>query len=1418
MGTVYTTEEFQKLNPKNLIRWDELVDAEFQKNWSWELSDATSPLNNLSAQSRLFYPRSFSVSASFNALNSPWYIDYGHLMFWFFFLSTFIIVMWIVTLHSLTSRNIETRFPRRETRGFSRAQTGDVMTAVLPLTWSITMLMHASTHSINFDENTAATVFSFTVVAYQWGWNYYFPRDIVDKLARGPRIVGRGGIDKNKNHSDYSLLLERARYDYMARLAARGLFSEKNGKEVISNVLNLYARAGNPAQTMSLQSEIQLLTSAYTLSTWVYADDIKSLWHGTVGNLPVSYKNPTSLNLPSSAASWLLSSFGKARYISIDKPGDVTTNLIKLAYPYFSSSVQQSYKINPYMQLRRDSMLVKESQPLRYVGNTTRSLASLSLLGNRLGLIHKHLSNSSKLPNHLTAKRQIAFKIFTLLNNDKNFTFMHKMQPRLTMSPTSSPVTKANLTPNLWLLTKKTNPKETLIEKLTPRSTLPLKVKHESCKLLNLLTPTYASNLYTGYVSLSTAQKKLFAGSPYSLASNPLTLISVDDLGITSSAVLKELNQKLASKSAIANSFVLKQALTNANALTVKNLSTQVKADANNKLIGAYLASNSYNAVSNLPTLPTTTRDRFGWFLQSQAVAQGAKTHKQAWFNAILPRSAALTTRHDLIVWCGTIPTTTTSPLSLEAKVVNPAFFAKHYLAPNEMSAKSLFANTTTHNPSTSQTFNLDKTCLPLNTVTVILTNVRPLILQKETIFTDCTAQKLINQAFSYSNYMYNHGSTQLIETPTKPYRLLELNTALKSRVLFNNFLNKNSRLKPLWTQNVNLSTKPNWPGLVTTKNLISKNPSTPWLEGPTEQRPVRSSADRSSDPINFAGKFHPSTGQPFFTNNALAYWYWNWTNTTLNFALPLYKFHRGGFVKKPATGFWQTNHTTNFADSSIELATNLPRVDKGFFNTDIMTTTFIKHIYSPHMTSFALIDSEWSMLAHTPAVLTPEPGEDIDQAFNHQKWTIDINTTRRSDHNSKFKVTWGPWATLKRARLDSKEQLVDANFYAGITGVSAVQGLPLRATQKIALLNENVLPFKTSAGLSQVSALSAAGELDVGSPRNPMLLNPLRPQSSFGLTALANTKLLSKLKPTNGLNLNKHLPLDVTPWSQFWTLKQKIDDGQILRNKVNTQYSPSYWTDKALLALNNKRLQVTKITNFATPLLYKVDNTAVGAAHPLLFDLKAAANYNDAYTYSTSSQSWFDSYSSSTLGLLLNKCSDTLEKTVESHLISRANYSLALDEIGSIRRLRVTKGVYLPSDVPMHVVCGSKDVIHSWALPGLNIKIDCIPGFNSHRRLLLRWRGAYWGQCMEVCGRYHHWMPILIHVVHKDIFLSWCLVYLRLVDAKVNENARGLALIASVDLLGLDSTLASLLTPVDKSANLIEKVNAFLVSSDLDE
>ena len=37
----------------------------------------------------------------------------------------------------------------------------------------------------------------------------------------------------------------------------------------------------------------------------------------------------------------------------------------------------------------------------------------------------------------------------------------------------------------------------------------------------------------------------------------------------------------------------------------------------------------------------------------------------------------------------------------------------------------------------------------------------------------------------------------------------------------------------------------------------------------------------------------------------------------------------------------------------------------------------------------------------------------------------------------------------------------------------------------------------------------------------------------------------------------------------------------------------------------------------------------------------------------------------------------------------------------------------------------------------------------------------------MEVCGRYHHWMPILVHVTHKDLFVEWCLVFLRALEGR---------------------------------------------------
>ena len=118
---------------------------------------------------RSYVVGAYTASPSMGVLTLPWIYDYSHLVFWFFFLTAFILGVWLAQTFYLSVRGVESRFPIRETRGFSRAQTGDAVTAVIPMSWSVTMVMHANTHSSNFDENTSTTAFALTVIAYQWG-------------------------------------------------------------------------------------------------------------------------------------------------------------------------------------------------------------------------------------------------------------------------------------------------------------------------------------------------------------------------------------------------------------------------------------------------------------------------------------------------------------------------------------------------------------------------------------------------------------------------------------------------------------------------------------------------------------------------------------------------------------------------------------------------------------------------------------------------------------------------------------------------------------------------------------------------------------------------------------------------------------------------------------------------------------------------------------------------------------------------------------------------------------------------------------------------------------------------------------------------------------------------------------------------
>lgn len=89
-------------------------------------------------------------------------------------------------------------------------------------------------------------------------------------------------------------------------------------------------------------------------------------------------------------------------------------------------------------------------------------------------------------------------------------------------------------------------------------------------------------------------------------------------------------------------------------------------------------------------------------------------------------------------------------------------------------------------------------------------------------------------------------------------------------------------------------------------------------------------------------------------------------------------------------------------------------------------------------------------------------------------------------------------------------------------------------------------------------------------------------------------------------------------------------------------------------------------------------------------------------------------------------------------------------------RLLRTKRILVLPAHVNITVVTNSNDVVHSWFIPGLGIKLDCVPGRSTHHTFYIDNVGLYYGQCAEICGRYHHHMPIRLCALPFEQFLVW--------------------------------------------------------------
>lgn len=92
----------------------------------------------------------------------------------------------------------------------------------------------------------------------------------------------------------------------------------------------------------------------------------------------------------------------------------------------------------------------------------------------------------------------------------------------------------------------------------------------------------------------------------------------------------------------------------------------------------------------------------------------------------------------------------------------------------------------------------------------------------------------------------------------------------------------------------------------------------------------------------------------------------------------------------------------------------------------------------------------------------------------------------------------------------------------------------------------------------------------------------------------------------------------------------------------------------------------------------------------------------------------------------------------------------------GQLRLLEVDNRVIVPTHTTIRVLTTASDVIHSWAVPAFGIKKDSIPGRLNETWFRVEKEGVYYGQCSELCGVKHGFMPIVVEAVSKAQFKKW--------------------------------------------------------------
>jgi cytochrome c oxidase subunit 2 len=134
------------------------------------------------------------------------------------------------------------------------------------------------------------------------------------------------------------------------------------------------------------------------------------------------------------------------------------------------------------------------------------------------------------------------------------------------------------------------------------------------------------------------------------------------------------------------------------------------------------------------------------------------------------------------------------------------------------------------------------------------------------------------------------------------------------------------------------------------------------------------------------------------------------------------------------------------------------------------------------------------------------------------------------------------------------------------------------------------------------------------------------------------------------------------------------------------------------------------------------------------------------ALTIKVTGHQWYWSYEYSDM---LSESGESIE--FDSYMIPESDL-----EEGQLRLLDVDNRLIVPVNTHVRYIVTSTDVLHDWAVPSLGIKVDACPGRLNQVSALAEREGVFYGQCSEICGVWHGFMPIAVEAVSLEDFFAW--------------------------------------------------------------